>query len=51
MVDSFLGAVAANFLTVTMLYGLWRLTRNERDLGAIAICLAVLGSVVALAMN
>jgi hypothetical protein len=37
------GALLANFLTVALIYGMWRLTKNERDLPAILICLAPLG--------
>jgi hypothetical protein len=39
-VPAFVASIAANFLTVTVLYGLWRLTKNERDMKAMGICLA-----------
>jgi hypothetical protein len=31
IIDVALGALIANFLVVLIFYGLWRLTRNERD--------------------
>lgn len=34
------GALVANFITITILYSLWRLGRSERDGWAIAIGLA-----------
>lgn len=48
LVEVFAGAVLANFVTLTIGYNLWKLTKNERDLKAIAICLACL-AVIALA--
>lgn len=35
------GALIANFLTVIFLYALWRLTKNEKDTGAIVMALTV----------
>lgn len=46
LVEVFAGAILANFVTVTILYNLWKLTKNERDLKAIAICLVCFGVIV-----
>jgi hypothetical protein len=46
LVEIFAGAVLANFVTVTILYGLWRLSKNERDLKAMGMCLACFGVIV-----
>ncbi len=46
LVQVFAGAVLANFVTVTILYNLWKLSKNERDLKAIVICLACFGVIV-----
>lgn len=45
IVEIFAGAILANFVTVTILYNLWKLTKNERDLKAIGICLACFGAI------
>ncbi len=37
LVQVFAGAILANFVTVTILYNLWKLTKNERDLKAMAV--------------
>jgi len=46
LVEIFAGAMLANFVTGTLVYNLWKLTKNERDLKAIAICLACSGVIV-----
>ncbi len=48
LVEVFAGAMLANFVTGTLVYNLWKLTKNERDMKAIAICL-VCFCVIALA--
>lgn len=46
LVEVFAGAILANFVTGTLVYNLWKLTKNERDLKAIAICIACFGAVI-----
>ena len=43
LVEVFAGAILANFVTGTLVYNLWKLTKNERDLKAIAICIVCFG--------
>ena len=40
------GSLLANFMTAVFLYGIHRLNKNERDLGAMAMVLAISGTVV-----
>lgn len=46
LVEVFAGAILANFVTFTIIYNLWKLTKNERDLKAILICIVCLGIIV-----
>ena len=46
LVEVFAGAILANFVTFTIVYNMWKLTKNERDLKAILICLVCLGVIV-----
>lgn len=46
LVEVFAGAILANFVTVTILYNLWKLTKNERDIKAIIVLLVCAGIVV-----
>lgn len=46
IVDVFAGAILANFVTFTIIYNLWKLTKNERDLKAILVLLVCLGIIV-----
>ncbi len=46
IVEVFAGAILANFVTFTIIYNLWKLTKNERDLKAILICIVCLGIIV-----
>ena len=39
LVEVFAGAILANFVTITIVYNLWKLTKNERDLKAILVLL------------
>jgi hypothetical protein len=43
VVQTFVGSMLANWITIALLYGIWRLTKNEQDMKAIGICLACLG--------
>jgi hypothetical protein len=45
LVEVFAGSILANFVTITVIYGLWRLTKNERDIGAMGICLACFAAI------
>lgn len=45
LVEVFAGAILANFVTFTIIYNMWKLTKNERDLKAILICLACFVSI------
>ena len=44
------GALIANFLTVVFLYALWRLTKNEGDMRAIGMVLAVCAVVIVIGL-
>ena len=46
IVDVFAGAILANFVTFTIIYNLWKLTKNERDIKAILILLVCFGAIV-----
>lgn len=46
IVEVFAGAILANFVTITIIYNMWKLTKNERDIKAILICLVCLGIIV-----
>lgn len=46
LVEVFAGSILANFVTFTIIYNLWKLTKNERDMKAILICLVCLGIIV-----
>lgn len=46
LVQIFAGAVLANFVTATIVYNLWKLSKNERDLKAMLICIACFGVIV-----
>lgn len=46
IVEVFAGAILANFVTFTIIYNMWKLTKNERDLKAILICIVCLGIIV-----
>ncbi len=46
LVEVFAGAILANFVTVTIIYNMWKLTKNESDLNAILICLVCFGVIV-----
>lgn len=39
IVEVFAGAILANFVTFTIIYNMWKLTKNERDLKAILVLL------------
>lgn len=39
LVEVFAGAILANFVTFTIIYNMWKLTKNERDLKAILVLL------------
>lgn len=48
LVEVFAGSILANFVTFTIIYNLWKLTKNERDMKAIAIlivCAVIIVSV------
>lgn len=44
------GALVANFITIVVLYALWRLGRNENDGWAIAIGLAGFSAIIGIAL-
>lgn len=46
LVEVFAGAILANFVTFTIVYNMWKLTKNERDLKAILVLLVCLGVIV-----
>jgi hypothetical protein len=46
LVEVFAGAILANFVTITIVYNMWKLTKNERDLKAILVLLVCLGIIV-----
>lgn len=46
LVEVFAGAILANFVTFTIVYNMWKLTKNERDLKAILVLLVCLGIIV-----
>lgn len=52
MIEAAAGSLIANMITFAFVFGLWRLTKNERDWGAIFICLICCGAgaIIALAV-
>lgn len=50
MLDAVTGSLFSNMITFTLLFGLWRLTKNERDWFAMIICLICFGVVALVAI-
>ena len=46
IVEVFAGAILANFVTFTIIYNLWKLTKNERDIKAIIVLIVCAGIIV-----
>lgn len=44
MLESAAGGLFANLVTVVLIYGMWRLTKNEKDWWAMVICLICFGT-------